>query len=258
MNPFEPIPRAPFPPARGRAHAAQARLHRARYRPPVRPGRRRLPPAGLQEPRLRRGPGPGGRPGQPAGKSLWPVPEGKALSAGFDGNALPEAASATRPRRFPPGGWGALCRDEGDRRRYVKNGFPPDLVEAAKRREIADAEFRKNSVGGLAAAWSQALAVEGRLPGRRHRGDPEGHGRGCKPCRQGIPRQRYGDHGRPDPASVRGPGLRERVRGRGIVRPGADKGGPGPRLGKEDRDDARPARVAGETVRHPDANGLAP
>ena len=44
----------------------------------------------------------------------------------------------------------------------LKTGFPPALVEASKRREVADAEFRKNSVEGLAAAWSQALAVEGR------------------------------------------------------------------------------------------------
>ena len=35
-------------------------------------------------------------------------------------------------------------------------------MEAAKRREIASAEFQKNSVSGLAMAWSQAVAVEGR------------------------------------------------------------------------------------------------
>ncbi|MEJ2656174.1 MAG: pitrilysin family protein [Desulfobacterales bacterium] len=45
---------------------------------------------------------------------------------------------------------------------YVKNGFPADLVEAAKRQERASAEFQKNSVFGLSMAWSQALAVEGR------------------------------------------------------------------------------------------------
>jgi zinc protease len=45
---------------------------------------------------------------------------------------------------------------------YVKNGIPADLVEASKRREIADAEFQYNSVPDLAGAWSQALAVEGR------------------------------------------------------------------------------------------------
>ena len=37
-----------------------------------------------------------------------------------------------------------------------------DLVEATKRREVAEAEFRRNSIAGLAAEWSQALSVEGR------------------------------------------------------------------------------------------------
>ncbi len=40
--------------------------------------------------------------------------------------------------------------------------MPADLVAAAKRREAAQAEFRNNSISGLAMAWSQALAVEGR------------------------------------------------------------------------------------------------
>ena len=35
-------------------------------------------------------------------------------------------------------------------------------MEAAKRSEIAQAAFRRNSIPGLAAAWSQALAAEGR------------------------------------------------------------------------------------------------
>ncbi|MHB1025087.1 MAG: M16 family metallopeptidase [Desulfobacteria bacterium] len=93
------------------------------------------------------------------------VPEGKALFAGFDGDALPEAAFGYASAAFPPGGDGSALVSEMKEivARYLKDGIPPALVEAAKRREIADAEFRKNSVEGLAAAWSQALAVEGRI-----------------------------------------------------------------------------------------------
>src|SRR5258708_3991861 len=36
------------------------------------------------------------------------------------------------------------------------------MVEASKRREIASAEFQKNSVSGLAMAWAQAVANEDR------------------------------------------------------------------------------------------------
>ena len=44
----------------------------------------------------------------------------------------------------------------------MTNGVPKDLVEASKRHETAQAEFQKNSIGGLASIWSQALALEGR------------------------------------------------------------------------------------------------
>jgi zinc protease len=93
------------------------------------------------------------------------VPEGKALFTGFDGSALPKAAMGYATAAFPPGGDGSalIGRIKGIIADYVTNGIPEDLVEAAKRHEIADAEFEKNSVTGLANAWSQALAVEGRM-----------------------------------------------------------------------------------------------
>lgn len=92
------------------------------------------------------------------------VPEGKALFAGFNGAALPKAAMGYAMAAFPPGGGGTALTTTLKKiiAELVKNGIPADLVEAAKHQEMTDAELEKNSVAGLAAAWSQALAVEGR------------------------------------------------------------------------------------------------
>ena len=43
----------------------------------------------------------------------------------------------------------------------LRQGVSPDLVEAAKRSELAQAEFKKNSAVQLASSWSWALAWEG-------------------------------------------------------------------------------------------------
>ena len=92
------------------------------------------------------------------------VPQGKALFAGFGGGALPAAGFGYAMAGFPQGGDGdALLKQvRAIVARYAKEGVPADLVEASKRHEVADAEFQRNSISGLAAAWSQALAVEGR------------------------------------------------------------------------------------------------
>lgn len=45
---------------------------------------------------------------------------------------------------------------------YAAKGVPEDLVAAAKRSEVAQAEFERNSIPGLADVWSNALAAEGR------------------------------------------------------------------------------------------------
>ena len=92
------------------------------------------------------------------------VPAGKALLTEFDGEALPKASYGYASIAFPPGedGPGLVATIKSIIAGYAKNGIPADLVEASKRHEIADAEFQYNSVADLAAAWSQALAVEGR------------------------------------------------------------------------------------------------
>ena len=45
---------------------------------------------------------------------------------------------------------------------YAADGLPPDLIEAAKKGEIAGAELGRNSITNLASIWSQSLAAEGR------------------------------------------------------------------------------------------------
>ena len=45
---------------------------------------------------------------------------------------------------------------------YAEKGVPEDIVAAAKRSEVAAAEFQRNSIPGLANVWSDALAAEGR------------------------------------------------------------------------------------------------
>jgi zinc protease len=47
---------------------------------------------------------------------------------------------------------------------YKKAGLPADLIEVAKARELAQAQFQNNSINGLATLWSQDLAVEHRTP----------------------------------------------------------------------------------------------
>jgi zinc protease len=92
------------------------------------------------------------------------VPQGKAMYAGFQVSALPEAGIGFAMAVFPKGADAAALVKEmkGILAGAVQKGLPADLVEAAKRQELADSELQKNSVSGLAEAWSQALAVEGR------------------------------------------------------------------------------------------------
>jgi zinc protease len=92
------------------------------------------------------------------------VPEGKALSASFSYDTLTRAGLGYASAGFPAGGNAEKLLEEmrAVLAAELKGGLSPDLVEAAKRREVASLEFQKNSVFGLAMAWSQAVVVEGR------------------------------------------------------------------------------------------------
>lgn len=92
------------------------------------------------------------------------VVAGKALDAGFSFSPLPKAGLAIAAAAFPQGQ--AANATLGDLRAVLKataeRGVSTDLVDAAKRRVVTRAELEKNSIPELAAAWSQALAVEER------------------------------------------------------------------------------------------------
>ncbi len=92
------------------------------------------------------------------------VPEGKALFSAFSYDSLPKAGIGYASAGFPAEGDSAALLKEVRQivATSVTNGVLADLVEASKRREIANAEFQKNSVSGLAMAWSEAVAGEGR------------------------------------------------------------------------------------------------
>jgi zinc protease len=93
------------------------------------------------------------------------VPQGKALGTSFAMlETYTKASAAFAGAALPAGADPAAIQAEMKKilTNYATKGLPPDLVEAAKRGEIANAEFGRNSISNLAALWSQALADEGR------------------------------------------------------------------------------------------------
>lgn len=93
------------------------------------------------------------------------VPQGKALETEFGfAEAYNKASVAYAAAALPADGNAAPVIAEMRKilSDYATNGLPAELVEAAKRREIASEEFRQNSIPGLASEWSDALAAEGR------------------------------------------------------------------------------------------------
>jgi zinc protease len=93
------------------------------------------------------------------------VPAGKALGTEFGlAETYPMASIAYGLVAQPSGAdaSGSIQEMRTIFANYAKNGVPEDLVAAAKRSEVASAEFERNSIPGLASVWSQALAAEGR------------------------------------------------------------------------------------------------
>jgi zinc protease len=93
------------------------------------------------------------------------VPAGKALGAAFGmAESYPKAGVAYGLVAEPAGVDAAAAIEEmrGILSNYAAKGVPEELVEAARRSEVAAAEFQRNSIPGLANVWSNALAAEGR------------------------------------------------------------------------------------------------
>jgi zinc protease len=93
------------------------------------------------------------------------VPEGKALAAEFGiAEAFPKASVGYGAVALPANANAKPVVEEMRKilADYAAKGVPADLVDAAKRSELAQAEFNRNSIPGLADVWSQALAAEGR------------------------------------------------------------------------------------------------
>lgn len=92
-------------------------------------------------------------------------PSGKALNAGFQMfESYPKASIGAAVAVLAPSADAKPIDDQVKTiiAHYVKAGLPPELIDAAKRNEIASAEFNRTSIDGLASAWSQAVAAEGR------------------------------------------------------------------------------------------------
>jgi zinc protease len=91
------------------------------------------------------------------------VPAGHALLSEFAYEPKADAGFGLAAAAYPKGADPKPVLDEmrtilAD---IAKNGVPPDLVEAARRQELAQLAFMNDSITGLAESWSRALAFEG-------------------------------------------------------------------------------------------------
>ena len=89
--------------------------------------------------------------------------QGKVLSADAQIQPFSHGGIGVVEATFPKGGDAKKTQADlhATMDQLLKDGVPAELVEAAKRSEISQAEFNKNSAVTLATAWSQALAWQG-------------------------------------------------------------------------------------------------
>jgi len=93
------------------------------------------------------------------------VPAGKALGTQFGmAETYPKASVGYAAAAIPAGADPAPITGEIKKilAGYADKGVPAALVEAARKGEVASAEFAQNSISELAATWSNAVAGEGR------------------------------------------------------------------------------------------------
>ena len=90
------------------------------------------------------------------------VPAGHALGAEFAFEAKADVGFGIALAAFPKGDDAKplLGQMRAILARAAQHGVPPELVAAAKRREVAQLAFANNSISGLANSWSRALAFQ--------------------------------------------------------------------------------------------------
>jgi zinc protease len=91
------------------------------------------------------------------------VPAGHALLSEFAYEPKADAGFGLAAAAYPKGAdpKPVLAEMRAILADIAKNGVPPDLVEAARRQELAQLAFMNDSITGLAESWSRALAFEG-------------------------------------------------------------------------------------------------
>jgi zinc protease len=92
------------------------------------------------------------------------VLQGKALHTEFSLDTMPHVGLGYAAAAFSRGSDAEALVKEMQKilADNLEKGFSYDLVEAAKRAGRTEAELKKNSVLGLAMAWSEALTVQGK------------------------------------------------------------------------------------------------